>query len=83
MTKPLLGMKDLVVDDDARTTWERLSDGEKSALLRWTNAPWTARSRRSRQRDATRALQLGGAKSGLETPSVLETILTSLPWGKP
>lgn len=83
MTRVVLTADDLLVDDDARTTWSLLSKVEQSALVRWVNLPWTGRSRRSRRDDARRALQLGGAKSGLESTSVLESILVSLPWGSP
>ncbi len=72
---------DLLVSDDARATWNLLSESERSALLAWVNKPWFDRARRERQREAIRALELGKAASGLAQIGVLESILTSLPWG--
>jgi len=72
--------KDLLVDEDAQATWARLTEQERAALLAWANKPSAPRKRATRQRDATRALQLGGAEAGLAQPTALETILTSLPW---
>jgi hypothetical protein len=81
VSKVLVRADDLLVDDDARQTWSRLSDDQRLAFVQWANKPWTNRGRRARQREATRALQLGGARSGLAESSVLDAILTSLPWG--
>ncbi len=72
---------DLLIDDDARATWARLTDQEQTALVRWVNKPATNRARLARQQEAKRALQLGGASSGLTPTSGLESILTSLTWG--
>ena len=58
---------DLLVDDDARATWARLTDQEQTALVRWVNKPSTNRGRLERQQEAKRTLQLG----------------TPLPWGTP
>lgn len=74
---------DLLVDDDARATWATLTDQEQTALVRWVNKPSTNRARLARLQEAKRVLQLGGASSGLAPTSVLESILTSLPWGTP
>jgi hypothetical protein len=74
--------EDLLVDEDARATWTSLTEEEHVALLAWVNKRPTTRSREARQRDAIRALRLGGAKTGFVQPAVLETILTSLPWGR-
>lgn len=74
---------DLLVDDDARASWARLGAAEQARLVAWANKPATNRGRLERRQEATRALQRGGASSGLTTTSVLEGILTSLPWGTP
>lgn len=74
---------DLLVDDAARATWAKLTDLEQAALVRWVNKPSTNRGRLARQQEAMRALQLGGASSGLAPTSGLQDILVSLPWGTP
>jgi hypothetical protein len=83
VARTVVRVVDLLVDDDARATWAQLTEPEQAALVRWVNKPATNRGRLERRREATRALQLGGASSGLAQSSVLESILTSLPWGAP
>ncbi|HUR13134.1 MAG TPA: hypothetical protein VM097_01445 [Mycobacteriales bacterium] len=83
MARAVVRVVDLLVDDDARSTWAKLSEQEQSALVRWVNKPATNRGRLERRQEAITALQLGGATTGLSQTSVLEGILTSLPWGTP
>lgn len=83
MARTVVRVVDLLVDDDARASWAALSAAEQTRLVQWVNKPATNRGRLERRQEATRALQLGSASSGLTTTSVLESILTSLPWGTP
>ena len=83
MPRTVIKVVDLLVDDDARATWARLTAAEQTALVKWVNKPSTNRARQDRHQEAIRTLQLGGSASGLTSSSVLESILTSLPWGTP
>lgn len=83
MTRRRVLREDLLVSAEARATWKLLTDVEREALVVWVNKAWFDRGRRARRKDAIRALELGGAGSGLTNAGVLESILVSVPWGTP
>lgn len=72
---------DLLIDGDARATWQSLSAEQQEALLRWVNRPRLARNRRHRRVEVSRGLQSGAAYTGLEALTFKETLFESLfPW---
>jgi hypothetical protein len=72
----LIETQDLLVDDDARATWDQLDKSEQDDLLVWVNTPRSAAGRRRRLSDAVVSLQQGTAKpSKANRPGIVETLL--------